>query len=164
LLGVPIPWLVATIPEKTTELDGSTLVRADYPDLFALWGTTFGAGDGSTTFGKPDLRKQTLAGYMPGDPTFGTLAALIGAETVSHSHPLSSAGAAQIYVTTDRVAMNRLGTLSTYNRTHKVTASGLSSDTGTANSGAGLTGNTDAAAPSVIQPTAVVKWIVYAQL
>lgn len=35
--------------------DGSAISRTDYADLFAVIGTTFGAGDGSTTFNVPDL-------------------------------------------------------------------------------------------------------------
>jgi microcystin-dependent protein len=36
--------------------------RTEYTDLFALIGTTFGVGDGSTTFGLPDLRGRAVAG------------------------------------------------------------------------------------------------------
>ncbi len=42
--------------ELFSVLDVTALSRADCPDLFALWGETFGAGDGATTFGKPDAR------------------------------------------------------------------------------------------------------------
>jgi hypothetical protein len=34
--------------------DGSAIARTQFPELFALLGTTFGAGDGSTTFNLPD--------------------------------------------------------------------------------------------------------------
>jgi microcystin-dependent protein len=36
--------------------DGSIVARATYADLFSIIGTTYGAGNGSTTFGLPDLR------------------------------------------------------------------------------------------------------------
>jgi microcystin-dependent protein len=36
--------------------DGSAISRATYAALFAVLGTTYGAGDGSTTFNLPDLR------------------------------------------------------------------------------------------------------------
>ncbi|MGB0695360.1 MAG: phage tail protein [Rhodospirillaceae bacterium] len=49
----PDGWLVA---------DGSPISRAVYADLFAVIGTTWGAGDGSTTFNIPDLRGQFLRG------------------------------------------------------------------------------------------------------
>jgi microcystin-dependent protein len=41
---------------------GAELNRADYPELFAKIGTTFGAGNGTTTFNIPDLRGVTIAG------------------------------------------------------------------------------------------------------
>jgi microcystin-dependent protein len=37
-------------------LNGATVSRATYSLIFAKYGTTFGAGDGSTTFGLPDTR------------------------------------------------------------------------------------------------------------
>jgi hypothetical protein len=42
-------------------LDGAAVSRAQFSQLFALIGTTYGAGDGSTTFNLPDTRGLTLA-------------------------------------------------------------------------------------------------------
>ena len=41
---------------------GQTINRSQYADLFAAIGTTYGAGDGSTTFVVPDLRGLVIAG------------------------------------------------------------------------------------------------------
>lgn len=41
---------------------GSAVSRTTYANLFALLGTTFGEGDGSTTFNLPDFRNKTLWG------------------------------------------------------------------------------------------------------
>jgi microcystin-dependent protein len=41
---------------------GQTISRTTYSDLFTKIGTTFGAGDGSTTFTLPDLRGRAVAG------------------------------------------------------------------------------------------------------
>ena len=41
--------------------DGSPISRATYPTLFTLIGTTFGAGDGSTTFNVPDKTGRVSA-------------------------------------------------------------------------------------------------------
>ena len=49
----PAGWLIC---------DGREVSRQDYADLFAVIGTSFGAGDGSTTFNIPDLRGQFLRG------------------------------------------------------------------------------------------------------
>lgn len=43
-------------------LYGQNLSRTTYSKLFDLWGTTYGVGDGSTTFGVPDLRGRSLFG------------------------------------------------------------------------------------------------------
>lgn len=42
--------------------DGREVSRTTYADLFAVIGTTYGAGDGSTTFDLPDLRGRTIFG------------------------------------------------------------------------------------------------------
>ena len=42
--------------------DGSAISRADYARLFAVIGTAFGEGDGSTTFQLPDLRAKFIRG------------------------------------------------------------------------------------------------------
>lgn len=38
--------------------NGQAIVRADYPELFTLIGTTYGVGNGSTTFNLPDFRDR----------------------------------------------------------------------------------------------------------
>ena len=42
--------------------DGSAVSRIQYPELFSALGTTYGSGDGSTTFNLPDLRGRVPAG------------------------------------------------------------------------------------------------------
>jgi microcystin-dependent protein len=51
--AAPTGWLMC---------DGAVVSRATYAALFAAIGTTYGAGDGSTTFGIPDLRGRTAVG------------------------------------------------------------------------------------------------------
>lgn len=40
--------------------DGSAISRTQFPELFAYLGTTYGEGDGSTTFNLPDYRNGAL--------------------------------------------------------------------------------------------------------
>ena len=59
----------ATLPENCIWLEGATVSRTDYPTLFGIYGTTYGAGDGSTTFQLPDFRNRAIwgadtAGYL----------------------------------------------------------------------------------------------------
>ena len=42
--------------------NGREISRTDYSDLFSIIGTSFGAGDGSTTFNLPDFRDKTMWG------------------------------------------------------------------------------------------------------
>lgn len=48
----------STIPTGWLLCDGSAVSRTAYALLFAAIGTSFGAGDGSTTFNLPDLRDR----------------------------------------------------------------------------------------------------------
>ena len=54
-VGAEMLWPSETVPEGWLEEDGSSLVRATYPALFALIGTMYGAADG-THFNLPDMR------------------------------------------------------------------------------------------------------------
>lgn len=55
------PWPTNTAPTGWA-LCGGNYSRTTYAGLFDVIGTTFGAGDGSTTFGVPDIRGRTIAG------------------------------------------------------------------------------------------------------
>ena len=44
------------VPEHCLMCDGSAISRETYSELFAKYGTTYGEGDGSTTFNLPDYR------------------------------------------------------------------------------------------------------------
>jgi hypothetical protein len=83
---------------------GQAISRTTYARLFAVIGTTYGAGDGSTTFNLPDYRGVVLAGRVnmggsdKGNLSGGsTLGAIIGAQSVTldttqmpvHSHTVT---------------------------------------------------------------------------
>jgi microcystin-dependent protein len=55
-----------TIPSGYLKANGATVSRTTYANLFAVIGTTYGAGDGSTTFTLPDLRGEFVRGYDDG--------------------------------------------------------------------------------------------------
>lgn len=59
-------WFDEDPPPHGLELDGAAISRSSYADLFALWGTRFGAGNGTTTFNLPDLRGHFLRGWDNG--------------------------------------------------------------------------------------------------
>lgn len=60
-IGFPFIWLLPTFPDPNIlDLDGRAISRADYAELFNLYGVTYGAGDGTTTFNIPDCRGYFL--------------------------------------------------------------------------------------------------------
>jgi len=61
-IGVVLPFASGTVPQGWLLCAGQTVSRTTYVDLFNVIGTTYGAGDGSTTFALPDLRGRTVAG------------------------------------------------------------------------------------------------------
>ena len=81
--GIPtapiVPWTTASVPTGFLECDGAAVSRSTYSALFAIVGTTYGAGDGASTFLVPDLQDNTPVGKS------GTkaLASTGGANTVA---------------------------------------------------------------------------------
>jgi microcystin-dependent protein len=73
--GSVITWLTSTAPTNYLECNGAAVSRTVYDDLFAVVGTQFGIGDGSTTFNLPDFRGYFLRGWDHGagiDPDAGS--------------------------------------------------------------------------------------------
>ena len=62
--GTIIPWTTATQADLPGFLicDGTAVSRATYADLFAVIGTTYGTGDGSSTFTLPNFQQKTMVG------------------------------------------------------------------------------------------------------
>lgn len=60
--GMLAPYAGQTAPEGWLLCDGSAVSRTTYAALYAVIGTTYGAGNGSTTFTLPDLRGRVVAG------------------------------------------------------------------------------------------------------
>jgi microcystin-dependent protein len=83
--GVISEFAGASAPAGYLLCDGAAVSRATYSDLFATIGTTFGAGNGSSTFSLPNHGGRVAAGK--GSGTFATLGATGGAET----HTLTTA-------------------------------------------------------------------------
>lgn len=65
----PLPYAGSSIPTGWLECDGSAVSRTTYADLFTAIGTTWGAGNGSTTFNLPDMRNRSPIGAGTGTVT-----------------------------------------------------------------------------------------------
>jgi len=83
-VGGLMPYAGSTSPEGWLLCDGTAINRTTYANLFALIGTTYGSGNGTTTFNVPDMRSRMPIGAGAGTGlTSRALAATGGAESVA---------------------------------------------------------------------------------
>ena len=99
-VGVVVPFAGSSSPAGWQLCYGQAISRTTYAGLFATVGTTYGSGDGSTTFNVPDLRGRVVAGE---DDMGGTAASrltaggsgitgtTLGASGGTETHTLTSA-------------------------------------------------------------------------
>jgi len=110
-VGGLMPYAGATSPEGWLLCDGTAINRTTYANLFALIGTTYGSGNGTTTFNVPDMRSRMPMGAGAGTGlTSRALAATGGAESVviasgnlplhthsiAHDHASATSGAQSV--------------------------------------------------------------------
>jgi microcystin-dependent protein len=84
----------STAPTGWLSCDGANVSRTTYAALFAIIGTTYGAGDGSTTFNLPNMKGRVPVGYDSTQAEFDGLGEtggekthlLIVSEMPSHTH------------------------------------------------------------------------------
>ena len=170
--GIPtatiVPWSSASVPSGFLECNGAAVSRSTYSALFAIVGTTYGAGDGATTFNLPDLQDNvaigksgtkasastggantvavTASGNVGGSTANATLST---AQLASHSHALGAPGNATNPTGSQRSPF-RAGT---YNTDSTGSGSGHSH-----NMSATFSGNTEN--PSVLQPYLTIIYII----
>lgn len=77
--GVPLPYAGSAAPTGYLLCDGSAVSRTTYANLFAVIGTTYGAGNGTSTFNVPNIGGRVPVGKGAG--TFAVLGATGGEET-----------------------------------------------------------------------------------
>lgn len=82
-IGAILVWPTDSAPTGFLLCRGQAVSRATYADLFSLIGTTYGGGDGSTTFNVPDLQGRLAIGKATSG-TIGTLAVTAG--SWDHTH------------------------------------------------------------------------------
>lgn len=63
LVGQVSFFAMNTAPTGWLKCNGATVSRTTYAKLFAVIGTTYGAGNGTTTFSLPDLRGEFMRGW-----------------------------------------------------------------------------------------------------
>lgn len=148
--SIPIATILAyggtTAPEGYLLCNGQEVSRTTYAELFALIGTTYGQGDGSTTFGLPNLKGRVLVGLDANDTSFNYLGKTGGSkELQEHNHIM------------DITTYTQPGGLGYGDRLYNVSANDVVDKTyisTTRNAGTGNSGN--------LQPYIVVNFIIKA--
>jgi microcystin-dependent protein len=121
--------------------DGSSVLRATYPNLFAVIGTAYGSVDG-THFTLPTFANLFPRGNTPG---LGGGADTHTHTSAAHAHTLSDAGQAQVALSATAVAIRNVASAA-WTETDRDT--GLTGSTTNSTSlGVGLMGSTDSATP-----------------
>lgn len=86
-IGAMIPFGSTTAPTNWLVCDGSAVSRTTYSELFAIIGTSYGAGDGSTTFNLPNKKGRTSVGYDSTQTEFNAIGKTGGSKYLQkHKH------------------------------------------------------------------------------
>ena len=100
--GIVVPWGSASIPSGFLECNGQAVSRSTYAGLFAVIGTTYGAGDTTTTFNVPDLTDRTVVNKS----NTKNLAQTGGANTVTPTGNISGSTGSTTLQTTQMPSHN----------------------------------------------------------
>ncbi len=118
--SAPAGWLLC---------DGTAVSRTTYAALFGVIGTTYGAGDGSTTFNLPNLKGRVPVGFDAAQAEFNALGktggekthTLVAAEIPTHSHSIGGSTGGQSASHTHTIDPPGTATSSDGAHTHSVT-------------------------------------------
>lgn len=148
-IGSMVPYGNINPPTGWLVCDGSAISRTIYADLFAVIGTSYGEGDGSTTFNLPNKKGKVSAGYDATNSQFNTLGKHIGEE--KHT------------MTVEELAEHNHNTYTATNGTGTYSIQFRDTIVGTNIPSGVITAETGNNQPfNVIQPTEVDQWIIKA--
>jgi len=167
--GTIVPWSDSSVPSGFLECDGSAVSRTTYADLFAIVGTTYGAGDGSTTFNVPDLADNVPVGKSNNK----ALASTGGANTVTSTGNIAGSTANATLSTAQLAShshgvtyVNQPNAPSSPHFGHVIGRNNTLTNEATTNSGSGsghahnMSANFAGDATSVLQPYLTVIYII----
>jgi len=166
--GIPtatiVPWSAASVPTGFLECNGQTVSRSTYSALFAIVGTTYGAGDGSSTFLVPDLQDNVAVGKS-NNKALGSAA---GANTVASTGNVGGSTANASLSQAQLASHSHSGGGNSYNNIPNFGGANpkalISGNTGNQGSGSGhshnMSANFTGDATSVLQPYLTVIYII----
>jgi microcystin-dependent protein len=97
-------WPTASAPTGYLLCAGAAVSRTTYATLFALIGTTFGVGDGSTTFNVPNYTNR-----FPYGTTVGATGGTADAVVVSHTHTATVTDPGHVHAIQSGIAVTSPG-------------------------------------------------------
>ena len=176
--GVPVggmlPYVGSAAPNSSFALPyGQAISRTTYSTLFALCSTSFGSGDGSTTFNLPDLRGRIPVGL---DNMGGTAASRITAagSGITGTTVGATGGAETVTLTTNQVpkgiytfndpghfhSIRQAGIMAPGSGTVDIASGGLSANGQSATTGITMTDNAGGNLHTNTQPSVIVPWLI----
>jgi microcystin-dependent protein len=89
---------VATVPSGYLECNGAAVSRTTYAALFAIIGTAYGTGNGSSTFNLPDLRGEFVRGFDNGRGVDNgrSIASSQSSQFGQHNHNVSASSSSSV--------------------------------------------------------------------
>ena len=89
---------VATVPSGYLECNGAAVSRSTYAVLFAVIGTAYGTGNGSSTFNLPDLRGEFVRGFDNGRGVDSgrSIASSQSSQFGQHNHNVSASSSSSV--------------------------------------------------------------------
>ena len=153
---------VATVPSDYLECNGDAVSRTTYSALFAVIGTAYGAGNGSSTFNLPDLRGEFIRGFDNGKGTDSgrAIASSQTSQMMQHNHAVSASssvtdpGHSHVYVDQQAIQENyrpwKAGDndVASRNKNTNSSTTGIEVSTSISQSNRGGTENTESATSS----------------
>ena len=162
--GTVVPWTAASVATGFLECDGTAVSRTTYAALFAIVSTTYGVGDGSSTFNLPDLQDNIAMGKSGSK----SLASTGGANTVTATGNVGGSTANATLSTSQLASHSHGGGGSSGTNGHHNPNQNQkyysSTNTGSSGSGSGHSHNMSATfsgdATSVLQPYLTLIYII----
>ena len=112
--GIVSAFAGVTAPAGWLMCYGQAVSRTEYSALFTALSTTYGSGDGSTTFNIPDLRGRAIAGV---DNMGGTAASRLTSTVLSASNTLGATGGTQTHTMSSAEMPSHTHTQDSHNHT-----------------------------------------------